>query len=259
MDTSVARKLASLNTRFYASQASGFSATRRASWAGWDAVLDVCDMVRVPAKVLDVACGNMRFASFLSQRYPGASIAYIGVDNCAALACDSRDEAGGAGCIERSFAERDIVMSLIDGVPLRLPAADLVACFGFMHHVPAARNREALLVQLLDSVASGGVLAVSFWQFMQAGSIAAQARELTPASLEALGIDQTQLEEGDYLLGWQNKPDARRYCHSFDACQVTQLTQSALERAAGRFETGFIEADGRNGRFNRYLIARRLE
>ena len=268
MDAATAVKLAKLNTRFYASQADSFSSTRRASWAGWDAALDAAQLQEAPHSILDVACGNMRFAAFAARRFAGAAIskiAYTGIDNCPALAqgaCVGFESDDSVSCqaaaVETTFIQRDIVACLLDDMPLELPAAQLVVCSGFMHHVPKAAARVRLLSQLLGAIEPDGVLVVSFWQFMTDPSIAASARELTAPTLVSLGLTLDDVESGDYILGWQNKPDARRYCHSFTCQEVEGLVTAALKEQDASFETAFFEADGKSGRLNCYLVARRL-
>lgn len=260
VECGVAAKLAALNARFYQQQAQSFSDTRHASWAGWDRSLDVASFDEAPCSVLDVACGNMRFARYLSKRFDGARISYTGVDNCPALACAANASVldGIPDTIACNFVERDLVSALIADEALGLCAADLVVCSGFMHHVPGDARRKRLLQELLAAVNPGGVLIVSFWRFAGVPSIAAAAAELTPCALADMGIKASQLEEGDFILGWQNKPDARRYCHSFTCDEVKKLAAKAMQEQDARFESGFIEADGRNGKLNCYLVARRL-
>ena len=268
MESVTAAKLANLNTRFYAGQADSFSSTRRASWAGWDAALDAAQLQQVPQSILDVACGNMRFAAFAARRFAGAGIskiAYTGIDNCPALAQDANvaaDPVGSDSCqavaVETSFIQRDIVACLLDDMPLELPAAQLIVCSGFMHHVPGAAVRVRLLSAFMGAVEIGGVLVVSFWQFMSDPSIAASARELTSPALASLGLTPDDVERGDYILGWQNNPDARRYCHSFTSQEVKSLAAAALKEHDAIFETTFFEADGKSGKLNIYLVARRL-
>ncbi len=260
VECDVAAKLAALNARFYQQQAQSFSDTRRASWAGWDRSLDAAGLDEAPCSVLDVACGNMRFAHYLATRFDGAQISYIGVDNCPELVdAASTDVLGGVSdTIACNFVERDLVSALIADEPLGLCAADLVVCSGFMHHVPGDARRKRLLQELLAVVSPGGVLIVSFWCFMSVPSIAAAACELTPGALADIGVKPAQLEEGDFILGWQNKPDARRYCHSFTCDEVKTLAKKAMQGQDARFESSFIEADGRNGKLNCYLVAKRL-
>ena len=63
-----------------------------------------------------------------------------------------------------------------------------------------------------------------------------------------------QLEEGDYLLGWNDAPGTYRYCHSFDDSEIESLIAGVASNAhlVNRFR-----ADGRANDSNEYLVFRR--
>lgn len=119
MRKSTALGLNRLNTSFYLREATSFSATRQVSWPGWGRCLDVAESTAsedaCPARppqalsVLDVACGNLRFARFLAQRMPGRMVSYCGVDNNQQLAEGLLAPDGWDIHLE----ERDIVGSLL--------------------------------------------------------------------------------------------------------------------------------------------------
>ncbi len=156
-------------------------------------------------------------------------------------------------------AQEDIVSRLVDGQPVLEAAAenyDLIACIGFMHHVPGAEARAALLRRMGELLAPGGVLIASFWQFLTSDRLAQQAEKLTATTCKDNGIALNELESGDCFLGWQNLPDARRYCHSFTAEEVDGLAAAALP--SGCFSTATFECDGHNARLNRYLVVKRM-
>ena len=90
-------------------------------------------------------------------------------------------------------------------------AADLVACFGFFHHVPTTEARRRLLQELLSYTRTGALCCVSLWRPMSDRRIARRARESTRAGLRSLGLSEKELDKGDYLLGWQGRPDTWRY------------------------------------------------
>ena len=268
MDTTTARMLNQVTGEFYRLQAESFSATRHAAWAGWLRVLDgpagaafTCeDVPPAEVSVLAVGCGNLRFARFLAQRYPDLPLDYHALDSCAPLV----DEGMLRECpnVRLRFYEHDILGALLDGGPqavLPAPACDFVACFGFMHHVPGHERRVALLRALADAVKPGGYLALSFWQFMNSPELAERARETHARALAELaprGLDPRQLEEGDYLLGWQGKPGTYRYCHNFTPAEIDALATEAglAPQVVHRFE-----ADGRTQTLNAYRVLTRPE
>ena len=268
MDLQTARILNQVTSRFYHEHADSFSATRHAGWPGWAHALDgeAGAAFRVGAgreapTVLDVACGNMRFERFLQERFPESAFRVTAVDNCAPLATGDTDAFTlmGEGLANRvSFHDLDVMEHLLAGdLAAYLPEHDfdLVACFGFMHHVPGEENRVQLLRALAGKVKPGGSLVVSFWQFLNSPELAAKAQEAHArgvASLQDAGLDPAQLEEGDYLLGWQNEQDAFRYCHNFTYPEIERLAQEA---GLSSQLTTLFQADGRTQNLNAYLVA----
>lgn len=259
MDDETAGILIRTTSDFYRRQAASFSATRRAPWPGWRRLLagPAGGALREGRSVLDVGCGNLRFERFLEEAAPNPARRVVAVDDCAPLVGDVP-----AGT---TYLEADVLAALLDGgLAQTLPAAvhgrrggyDLVACFGFMHHVPGKGNRASLLRQLAARLAPGGCLAVSFWQFANSPALLARAREAHARGIRALaasGLEVAQLEEDDFLLGWQDVPDAFRYCHCFDEAEVAATVRAAgLEnQVVDRFE-----ADGRTGNLNAYVVIR---
>ncbi|MGN0073399.1 MAG: class I SAM-dependent methyltransferase [Coriobacteriales bacterium] len=252
MNKQTARILKELNNRFYQENARSFSSTRHASWAGWERAMDELGVEKTPRSVCDLACGNMRFEAFLAQRFAGQEIRANCIDNCSSLAA----QLDLPSTVSTSFVKRDLVELLLEERALGIPRCQLAVCFGFMHHVPGFEHRKALLQQLVESVEPGGTLAVSFWQFLEEEGLAQRAVESTARALDELGLEAGALDEGDCILGWQGTQGAWRYCHSFSAREVELLAGRALQASGRSAELGFFEADGRNGRLNRYLVAR---
>ena len=257
MDNRTACILNEATAEFYRRNAESFSATRHGAWAGWVRALDALPesffSAGGSASVLDIACGNLRFQRFLRERYPACNLHLYAVDSCAPLV--------GEYPAEVRFQELDILEALAQGSladAIEAPPCSLVACFGFLHHVPGAQNRMRLLRELAAKTAPGGYAIVSFWQFANSGELLQKARESHMRGLAALaprGIDAAQLEEGDYLLGWQDTCDTYRYCHAFAPGEALELARQAglANRVAASFE-----ADGRTGNLNAYLVIRGL-
>ena len=106
LDATTIDFLRQVNNDFYARCAPSFSASRNAPWVGWLSCLEAvqdCGAVRLcdgpdvhlydrataqpgairkgaSVRVLDVACGNMRFAAFLREELRGRQINYFAVD-----------------------------------------------------------------------------------------------------------------------------------------------------------------------------------
>ena len=150
-----------------------------------------------------------------------------------------------------------------DGAPssssdslLSAPPCDLTVCFGFMHHVPGTALRRAVLEALVGATAPGGVICLSFWQFMDDARLARKATAADRVAATAPpfpGFDPAALDEHDHFLGWQDDPRPLRYCHHFPEDEVDELAAAA----AGVREIARYSADGASGALNRYLVLQR--
>ena len=241
MDTQTIQRLRHLNNEFYRHNHASFSATRQSAWPGWERLAD--HLGPCAGAVLDIACGNLRFKSFLESRGKPAG-AYYAVDSCVELLPEPTSAA---------FQELDIVKSLCDdrlAADIAAPACDLTVCFGFMHHVPTAKLRGRLIDALLEMTRENGLVAVSFWRFAQDQKMLAKAQATTERGCADLSL---ALEEGDYLLGWEDAACSYRYCHSFSEEELDALVERCKPRAKliDRYE-----ADGRTGSMNGYLVFR---
>jgi SAM-dependent methyltransferase len=242
-----ALELARMTAAFYDACAPSFSATRKAPWAGWAPLFDALSAEK-PARlsVLDVAAGNLRFERALADALPATALEATCVDSCPALLAPGRVPAG------TRLERLDIVSALARD---RAAAAfgrdrfDLAVCFGFLHHVPQALWRERLVDALLASVRPGGRVSLSFWMFLRSERLVAKAREATArASVDFL-------DEGDWLMGWQDREDISRYCHAFTEAEIDAL----LGEAGVSCEVVAVwDADGREGNLNRYVMLKRL-
>lgn len=257
ISASTAEQLSRITSEFYAQQAQSFSATRQMPWQGWQQCLDAMPQLLAGEKpsVLDVGCGNLRFARFLYDEAGIVPAKYFAVDNCKPLV-ESGD--AGAHVSELAFIELDVIKSLLDNTlpsELTVPSCDLVVAFGFLHHVPGAEKRLQLLRTLLEKAKPGGYVCVSFWQFMNSQKLAVKAQETTVQGLRALGIDASELEEHDYLIGWQDKANTWRYCHHFSQKELDELLASLGSDV--QICTQF-SADGKENNLNRYVILQRV-
>ena len=244
MDIGTVHTLRQLDNRFYRENASSFSETRQHAWPGWERVAD--SLPAKPRTVLDMACGNMRFKTFVDERFEGQSSRYYGVDSCSDLLPE---------CKEAEFQHLDVIEGLLENTlpgSLTAPACDLVACFAFMHHVPTKELRLRLLDVLLEKAQAKGIVALSFWQFAQDGKALEKARATTRAGCAELGL---RLDNNDFLLGWKDVEGAYRYCHSFTDGELDEFAAHCEGQATlvNRFR-----ADGKTATMNGYLVFRKL-
>ncbi|MBE2183081.1 MAG: methyltransferase domain-containing protein [Anaerolineae bacterium] len=236
MNDFTADALNRLNQTFYAQVGESFDATRGQAWRGWQPLLQY---LHAPLTVLDIGCGNGRFALFLAESLPeDAPIRYIGVDSSAYLLDRARESCEQHGRLQTQFIQGDIVSGEIPEIE-----ADCVALFGVLHHIPGRDRRLALVQTLAKRVRPGGILAFACWRFYEYERF---RKHLQPMP------EGWQVEAGDYLLNWGKHETALRYCHYADDAEIAELV-----KAAGLNQIAAYRADGFSNAINAYRLLRR--
>lgn len=247
MKSATRRAINTINRRFYSSQtAVEFSATREYPWPGWGRILQVLPPSEEESTVLDVGCGNGRFAVYLAQQWP-RPFRYLGIDSSQPLIQVARTR--GLDRERFCFTVFDFLHdSIADHMPYQ--TFSLITLFGVMHHIPGFDQRLGLLSTLLERLSSDGRLAVTFWRF---GAYKRFWGKIIPwqqyNQKAAEFVDLDDLEDGDYLVSWGNPEGAIRYCHFADQKEIDTLLTLINAQCVEHFLS-----DGQDNRFNRYLL-----
>ena len=212
---------------------------------------------RRPLSVLDVGCGNARFAPFL--RRSGRPFTYFGVDASSRMLRIARAALGATPLRRRSVTADPIQRCEIQrvdlvGAPSALPRRrfDLIVAFGLLHHIPGETTRLRLMAALRGRLRPDGLLIVTLWQFLTAPRYRGRIVPWSQLPRGRHPIDLSQLEAGDTLLSWGRAPRALRFCHSIDPSEARRLVRGARLRCLETFA-----ADGRSGALNLYLLLQR--
>jgi len=294
MDSNTRDRLNHINRAFYAAVAEDFSATREHPWPGWRRVLEDakrgCEpgATGEPLRVLDIGCGNGRFASFLAAECE-RPFRYFGIDSSRALLAIASHRCRDAPHIEFAFGDvLDCLAPTAGSVELKAesppgmsytPSAaqtrdpgeaheleaigraltpagfDLVLLFGLLHHVPGFETRRLLLHRLARCLAPGARLALAAWRFGAFERFRSRIlswREYNRKAAEP--IDPAQLEPRDHLLGWGGQDAAPRYCHFVDEAEMEALLAGLELEPSDEFV-----ADGSSGDLNHYVVLRRSD
>ena len=247
MDAATQAALRQINRDFYSRSAADFDRTRHpGGWLGWRSVVETAaPPTDRPLRVLDLGCGNGRFALFLERNAELRShqpFTYVGIDLSSELIDHARTAAADLDHIR--FEVDDIEDCTLDGA-----AYDLVVLFGVLHHLPGFNSRRHALERAASAIAPGGLLAITCWQF--ADDPRFESRRLDWSS-EA-GVAPAQLEAGDHLLRWGPADSgARRYCHHTDEPELDRLVAGLPLTKVARYR-----ADGAGGRQNLYWLGAR--
>lgn len=236
MNDTVFRQLLQLNTQFYQQIGSEFSATRQSAWPGWRRLLPLISDTGMT--VLDLGCGNGRFYEFLQQG--NKEVQYTGMDMNSTLI-------GGAAVKSISVSLRDVILNL----PTE-KKCDLVCAFGLTHHIPSHDFRMKWFSEVSDLVTKNGYLVLTFWDFQENTKHAPVRTIQTPS----FSFQEKDLEEGDYFLGWDKKPDVWRYCHFYSEQELLEVEQICTDKGLSLIDK--YESDGKNGKMNRYMVFQRI-
>ena len=235
MDAQTQSLLLQLNRRFYERTAIHFDATRQGWTPGLRAILPYFERgVKDKLTVLDVGCGNGRFARLLANESVKAR--YVGVDGNAQLLQLARRSAAELSGVECLFLQADLarpdwqatltgVMREDTGGPAtvgenRKALFDIVLCTATLQHLPGYGLRLRLLRDFRRL--TNGYIILSFWQFL--------SRERFVAKLvdpRTVGVDPAALEAGDGLLPWKQGVEAIRYVHQVDEVELDHLAADA--------------------------------
>ena len=239
MTDETAEMLMRLNREFYDSLAAPFDRSRFEPQFGFVEALNYLPDRQL--SVLDVGCGNGRFAYFMLNS--GRLESYLGLDFSSGLLHLAQDQ------IEQEAVNIEFQIADI-GRPRFLEGYgryELVACLSAMHHIPQRRRRAALLREMGEHLTDDGRLLLCNWQFMDS-----ERQRKKILSWGEIDLAAEDVESNDYLLSWKRGGYGRRY-----ACHIDQAETAWLAAEAGlTIETQYRE-DGRSRDLTLYTLLKR--
>ena len=227
MDADVAQRLIALNQAFYQKLASPFSATRSQVQPG---VKRVLGDVPAGAAILDLGCGNGSVARELEKR--GHTGKYIGMDFSEEMLEEARKNVP-RPTSHVEFAQADLTAADWNlKSPLSNLHFDFIFAFAVLHHIPSREIRLGFLRQVRELLASPtaggsetrpyiiGRFVHSNWQFLNSPKLKARIQ-----AWDEIGLAESQVDDGDYLVDWRSGGTGLRYVHHFDAVELAELAR----------------------------------
>lgn len=232
MNSVTAARLIELNREFYDHFGDSFSATRQRLQPG---VKKILDTIQGDVSVLDLGCGNGHFLHELIRR--GHKAPLLGVDFSLPLLRNAESAPG----VEFREADLTKLSVFISSIPS--PWA-MVTSFATLHHIPSNEIRLEILRTVKKLLKREGRFVLSNWQFLNSEKLTARIQPWT-----RVGLSDSDVDEGDYLLDWRSGGEGLRYAHHFSAEELHGLAG----QAGFKVESEFL-SDGENGRLGLYQI-----
>jgi SAM-dependent methyltransferase len=234
MNSSTAQRLLAINREFYNHFGEQFSATRQRLQPG---VRKILETIQADDSVLDLGCGNGHFLRELFGR--GHKAALLGVDFSLPLLRDAESTPGVL------FREADLSqLSVISNQLLVTDHWSLITAFATLHHIPSTEMRLDILKTVRKLLKEDGKFILSNWQFLNSAKLKSRIQ-----AWDRVGINKSDLDEGDYLLDWRSGGEGLRYAHHFTAEELLGLADQAQMRVTDSFSS-----DGDGGNLGLYQV-----
>lgn len=238
MDASITKQLIELNRKFYDQFGESFSATRQRLQPG---VKKILDSIKADESVLDLGCGNGFFLRELHDR--GHQAPLLGADFSLPLLREAESTLG----VE--FRVLDLMQLSAFSHQLSVSGGwDVITMFATLHHIPSQEVRLDILQSVQKLLKPNGKFVLSNWQFLNSEKLKARVQPWG-----RVGLSDSDVDEGDYLLDWRSGGEGLRYAHQFSEDELLGLA----EQAQMKVEASFL-SDGENGRLGLYQVWRNL-
>ena len=234
MNSTTAQRLLKINREFYNRFGDQFSATRQRLQPG---VRKILETIQADVSVLDLGCGNGNFLRELSVR--GHKAALLGVDFSLPLLRDAESAPG----VE--FREVDLTKLLAVSDQLLVEGGwDVITMFATLHHIPSTEIRLDILRTVRKLIKDDGKFILSNWQFLNSEKLRSRIQPWG-----RVGINESDIDEGDYLLDWRSGGEGLRYAHQFSVEELLGLAEQAEMRVTDSFLS-----DGDGGNLGLYQV-----
>ena len=234
MNPTTLSRLLELNREFYQTFAIPFSATRQRIQPG---VLRILEAISPKDDLLDLGCGNGELAHELARC--GHAGSYTGLDfSPTLLERASINQPPNFHFIQADLSCPDWDAAIAGNL------YDAVLLFAVLHHLPGIELRLQVLRKVKPLLAPDGRFIHSEWQFLNSPRLVSRIQPW-----EAIGLSQSDVDPGDYLLDWRQGGQGLRYVHHFSEDELRGLAEAAVFEVIESFLS-----DGENGRLGLYQV-----
>jgi tRNA (uracil-5-)-methyltransferase TRM9 len=267
-------KLNKINQDFYFRISKYWNNNEDSAWFGWNTLLPLIQdkfKNQKEISILDLGCGNARFATFLQSNFPDLKINYVGIDTDLQF-LENGKERDKENFKEFRLIQADLIkdnwqnllnqkrrITVIPNSFQNPPTTenktsnikfDLVIMFGILHHIPSLKARQNLLNQASELLTENGMLIFTGWRFLDKDRL--RKRVLNPKqlfyhhSLNFFGLEQDELEDNDCLLDWVKYEYSIRYAHYISEIEAEDMIRIAKLQIKTHFIDDSLQRDQNN-------------
>ncbi len=237
MKPEVVQKLIEINHQFYQEFGDAFASTRRRVQPG---VAQLLRRWKTTDRVLDLGCGGGQLARELARI--GHRGGYLGLDFSRPMLAEAARQPASYAAL---FLQADLTRpEEWEELVARAAPFDVITAFAVLHHIPSHELRLRLLRVVRHLLHPQGYFYHSEWQFLNSPRLSRRIQ-----SWERVGLSESEVEPGDYLLDWRHGGEGLRYVHHFDLAELEKLAREAGFKVV---ETFF--SDGDNHRLSLYQV-----
>jgi ubiquinone/menaquinone biosynthesis C-methylase UbiE len=204
MNEATAKKISKQTAQTYDTVATEFSRTRGTFW---DELAFLSEYITHDDHVLDIGCGNGRFAPLVAKRHAR----YVGIDYSKGLIS------------EEKRLHPDITFTVSDATDIPFPENhfDIAYAFAVIHHIPSRALRRKFFEEARRVLHPGGLFIFTSWDIFRPKYF----RAILHSAIDAIQ-GKNELEIGDALLTF-GKSKAVRYVHAFTRRELRMLAEEA--------------------------------
>ncbi len=229
MKREAAKHIADETRNSYDNMAREFSDSRARFW---DELAFLALEIKAGDHVLDMGCGNGRFAPLVIAH----EASYVGLDYSRGLITEA----------ERKFPEQVFTVGDATALPFPDSSFDIVFSFAVIHHIPSKDMRKQFIAEAFRVLRPGGKFIFTAWDLW---SPQYMGKIVVSALSSLLGKDNLDMGDAMLTFGKQKHP---RYVH---ACTMRELCRMLAE--AG-FHVSLSERIARkSGQKNIVIIAQK--
>jgi tRNA (uracil-5-)-methyltransferase TRM9 len=279
-------KLNKINQDFYYRISKYWNNKDNSAWYGWNTLLPIIQEKfknKKEISILDLGCGNARFATFMNSTFPDVKINYVGIDTDPQFLQNGK-ERGKEDFQEFNLIQVDLIkddwQNLLNQkmknavflnsfqnphtIETKTDKAtkpqkfDLVVMFGILHHIPSFEARQNLLNQASEMLKPNGTLIFTGWRFLDKDRLRKRVLDSNQLfyhhALNFFGLKQNELEENDYLLDWVKYEYSIRYAHYISEAESKEMAKLAKLKIKTHFIDDSLQRDQNN-----YWICERIK